>query len=84
VLTVTDGAHTANLHLSGDYTGATFVTSSDGHGGTTVIDPTTAKQQSFVAAMASFGPHAGAAASTPISHQPAHLAMVVAPRSHFA
>ena len=38
-LTVTDGTHTAKIALSGNYTAAVFTTSSDGHGGTTVIDP---------------------------------------------
>jgi hypothetical protein len=39
VLTVTDGTHTAHIKLSGNYTTSTFVASSDGHGGTIVIDP---------------------------------------------
>jgi hypothetical protein len=38
-LTVTDGTHTAAIALAGNFTGQTFVTSSDGHNGTTVIDP---------------------------------------------
>jgi phospholipase C len=38
-LTVTDGSHTANIALLGNYTASTFVTSSDGHGGTNVVDP---------------------------------------------
>jgi enterochelin esterase-like enzyme len=38
-LTVTDGSHTANIALLGDYMASTFVTSSDGHGGTNVVDP---------------------------------------------
>jgi len=33
-LAVTDGAHTADIHLSGNYLGATFVPTSDSHGGT--------------------------------------------------
>ncbi|HEY2178764.1 MAG TPA: hypothetical protein VGH15_09305, partial [Caulobacteraceae bacterium] len=40
ILTVTDGAHTARIHLTGDYTASTFKLSSDLHGGTTVVDPT--------------------------------------------
>ncbi|HEY5071400.1 MAG TPA: hypothetical protein VII63_05150 [Caulobacteraceae bacterium] len=60
-LTVTDGTHTANIRLSGDYTGSTFVASGDGHGGVTVIDPPAALTRSgaqcrFVAAMACFAP----------------------------
>jgi len=39
VLTVTDGTHTTTIALAGNYTGQSFVTSSDGHNGTTVIDP---------------------------------------------
>jgi autotransporter-associated beta strand protein/probable HAF family extracellular repeat protein len=38
-LTVTDGSHTANIALLGNYLASTFVPSSDGHGGTSVIDP---------------------------------------------
>jgi hypothetical protein len=39
VLTVTDGAHTAAIKLTGDYTHATFVAHSDGHGGVLVYEP---------------------------------------------
>ena len=38
VLTVTDGTHAANIALSGNYLGSTFAASSDGHGGTSVIE----------------------------------------------
>ena len=39
-LTVSDAQHhTANIALSGDYTHSTFSLSSDGNGGTIVIDP---------------------------------------------
>jgi hypothetical protein len=39
-LTVSDAQnHTAHIVLAGDYTGATFSTSSDEHGGTIVVDP---------------------------------------------
>jgi hypothetical protein len=38
-LHVTDGTHTANISLIGDYTGATFVAATDNHGGTLVHDP---------------------------------------------
>jgi hypothetical protein len=50
-LTVTDGAHTAHIKLIGNYLGSTFTVSSDGHGGTTVVDPATS---AFTHAMASF------------------------------
>jgi len=56
VLTVTDGTHTAKIKLAGNYTASAFTVSSDGHGGTTVVDPTTATSSThaFIAAMASF------------------------------
>ena len=46
-LTVTDGTHTAKIALLGNYLASTFVTSSDGHGGTAVVDPllTSSNQQ---------------------------------------
>ena len=50
VLTVTDGTHTAHIHLAGDYTASTFVAASDGHGGTIVTDPPRA--DAFASAMA--------------------------------
>ena len=39
VLTVTDGTHTAHISLKGNYLTSTFIASSDGHGGTIVVDP---------------------------------------------
>jgi hypothetical protein len=38
-LTVSDGTHTANIHLNGTYVLANFTLSNDGSGGTLVIDP---------------------------------------------
>ena len=38
-LSVTDGTHIANIALLGNYLASTFVTSSDGHGGTIIADP---------------------------------------------
>ena len=38
-LTVTDGLHTANLTLLGQYVTAQFTSGSDGHGGTMIGDP---------------------------------------------
>ena len=38
-LNVTDGTHSANIALLGNYMASVFVASSDGHGGTSVIDP---------------------------------------------
>jgi Ca2+-binding RTX toxin-like protein len=40
-LTVSDGTHTANIALEGDYSLANFTAYSDGQGGTSVIDPPT-------------------------------------------
>jgi choice-of-anchor C domain-containing protein len=39
ILTVTDGTNTAKISLLGNYLASSFVTSSDGNGGTAVIDP---------------------------------------------
>ncbi|MDE2375117.1 MAG: hypothetical protein KGL96_12885, partial [Hyphomicrobiales bacterium] len=39
-LTVSDGTHTANIALQGDYLSSTWDLSSDGKGGTIVVDPT--------------------------------------------
>ncbi|MGI9169287.1 MAG: beta strand repeat-containing protein, partial [Caulobacteraceae bacterium] len=38
VLTITDGTHTARIDLRGDYLGDVFTATSDGHGGTRVVD----------------------------------------------
>ena len=37
-LTVTDGTHTANIALLGNYMASSFVASSDGHGGSLMTD----------------------------------------------
>ncbi len=59
VLTVTDGTHTANIKLKGNFLGSTFAASSDGHGGTSVVahtaDGPTAPLHAFISAMAGFG-----------------------------
>jgi hypothetical protein len=47
-LKVTDGTHGANIALLGNYLASTFVASSDGHGGTSIIDPP-ATQNSMLA-----------------------------------
>ena len=62
VLTVTDGTHTAHINLKGNYPTSTFIASSDGHGGTTVVDPhahPVAATHQFIAAMAGIGGSAG-------------------------
>jgi VCBS repeat-containing protein len=38
-LTVTDGLHTANIALLGNYLSSSFVASNDGNGGTSIVDP---------------------------------------------
>jgi hypothetical protein len=38
-LSVTDGIHSANIALLGNYLSSTFVASNDGHGGTAIVDP---------------------------------------------
>jgi hypothetical protein len=38
VLTISDGTHTTNLDFTGEYTAASFLTSNDGHGGTSLED----------------------------------------------
>jgi 20S proteasome alpha/beta subunit len=45
-LTVSDGVHTASLALTGNYSLANFTASSDGHGGTSVVDPPLPTDQS--------------------------------------
>lgn len=64
VLTVSDGTHTAHIHLGSVFDGAAFIASSDGHGGTTIVNHRSdTSQHQFVAAMAAM-PSAGAAAHT--------------------
>jgi hypothetical protein len=48
-LTVTDGSHTASIALLGNYLSSTFVASSDGHGGTKVVDPALPASSSVLA-----------------------------------
>jgi hypothetical protein len=91
VLTVTDGTNTAHITLMGNYTASTFTVSSDGAGGTKVVDPTKATLTTppkqplaaapLVIAMASFGAGSGAPIHTALaSHAAAyHGALAVAP-----
>ncbi|WP_271671005.1 hypothetical protein, partial [Bradyrhizobium sp. CCBAU 51627] len=48
-LHVTDGIHAANIALLGNYLASTFVASSDGHGGTLIVDPPAATSISALA-----------------------------------
>ncbi len=81
VLTVSDGTHTAHITLAGDYTGVTFVASSDGHGGVSIVDasaPAAAPVHALVAAMAAM-PSAGApAAAIDAAHGPPWRPMLAA------
>jgi len=65
VLAVTDRTHTAHIALVGDYLASTFVASSDGHGGVTIVDSPTSTPAThpFIAAMAGFGAPTGGSTS---------------------
>jgi hypothetical protein len=43
-LSVTDGTHTTNIALLGNYLASSFVSSSDSHGGTLIHDPPSSQQ----------------------------------------
>jgi hypothetical protein len=47
-LSVTDGTHRANIALLGNYLASSFATSSDGLGGTNVVERGTADQSALV------------------------------------
>jgi hypothetical protein len=81
VLTVTDGAHTAQVAMTGDYLGTTFVAESDGHGGADIIDQATpgAKVHGFIAAAAALEDKPSAGASLTHDHQPARMSMLAKP-----
>jgi hypothetical protein len=83
VLTVTDGTHTAKIKLSGDYTASTFKVSSDGHGGTKVVDPTLpeAATHAFVAAMAAFAPTSAGVTTGTVGTEPRAMPTLVSPGS---
>ncbi|MDQ2860406.1 MAG: hypothetical protein M3T55_06695 [Pseudomonadota bacterium] len=85
-LTVTDGAHTAKITLIGDYRTSTFTASSDGHGGTTVVDPQAGAPSPLpiIAAMAGLG--AGAATGPHVTLEPwrASVSILSAPRVSMA
>ncbi|HXU99204.1 MAG TPA: hypothetical protein VG166_01745 [Caulobacteraceae bacterium] len=79
VLTVTDGTHTARITLTGDYTSSTFTVSSDGHGGTNIVDPPAASAARLAAAASSFGAMASGPmqpGAEPRHTQPGHLLSV--------
>jgi hypothetical protein len=86
-LTVTDGTDTAHIHLSGNYLSSTFTVSSDGHGGTSVVDPTSTGQaasaQRLVAAIAQM-PTAMASGSSSGAHAAMTSPMLASPALHVA
>ncbi len=76
VLTVTDGAHTAKIAFTGDYLTSKWVASSDGHGGTVIVDPPASSattgppgSQSLIQAMAAMG-GGWAGARAPFASEP--------------
>jgi hypothetical protein len=83
VLTVTDGANTAKIHFTGDYSASVWTLSSDGHGGTTVVDPTAPRALSpphqLLAAMADFGSVAASAEVTSLTEPRRTSPLVHAP-----
>jgi hypothetical protein len=82
VLTVTNGTQTAKIKLDGDYLHSTFATASDGHGGTTITDPTaTASTHGFIAAMAALAPSVGVLLAQTETRRPAASLMLIAHRS---
>ena len=63
LLTVKSGAQVARIRFDGDYIGSVFKVSSDGHGGTTIVDPAKTASPSvhaFIAAAAAMPAPAGA------------------------
>jgi hypothetical protein len=75
VLTVSDGTHTAHITLIGNYTASTFIASSDGAGGVTIVDPS---------ALPPSVPHFAAATAGLISSQAASLSAETAGAKPFA
>jgi hypothetical protein len=83
ILTVTDGTHTANIHFTGDYTGATWELSADGGGGTLVKQPSETgvaprAVHAMITAAASFGASPAEASWTHAAGTP-RLAPLAAP-----
>jgi hypothetical protein len=72
VLTVSDGKHTAHIHLAGDYLNSTFTLSQDASGRTMVTDPAAAAPSAtpLVSAMAAFAPPAALSATSSVQAQP--------------
>lgn len=84
-LTVTDGTHVAHIKLAGDYTGSTFTVSSDGHGGTRVVDPArSGVVPRLIAASAGFGAPAAGTGPQPAEAWREVRPSLMAPPTHFA
>ncbi|MGH8277798.1 MAG: hypothetical protein ACRETH_14005, partial [Steroidobacteraceae bacterium] len=83
VLTVTDGTHTAHITLVGDYRASTFTASSDGHGGTIVVDPTAPAitAHRFIAAAAGLGGAVGGTAIQTSQGPPVRELMLASPHT---
>jgi hypothetical protein len=60
-LTVGDGIHTASISLLGNYSLANFTASSDGHGGTSIVDPPLYQASNPVNNLTGHAPPAGPA-----------------------
>jgi hypothetical protein len=86
VLTVTDGTHTANINLAGDYLNSTFVASDDGHGGVKIVDPTAPpiSTHAMVTAMAVMGAGSASAVHTLAEPWRASPSMLTGPRVQIA
>jgi len=79
VLTVADGSHVARITLEGNYTTSKFTLSSDGHGGTKVVDPPAVSAQRFIAAAAAFGESGSAAHEPAETWRPSATPTLMAP-----
>jgi hypothetical protein len=82
VLTVTDGTHTAHIHLTGNYLSSAWDLSADSGTGTIVKDPTASPPaaspvHALVAAAAAFGAAPAGATQTHAANPP-HLALLAA------
>ena len=83
VLTVTDGTHTAKINLKGNYLGSTWIASSDGHGGTTVVDPRAragASPLALAAAMAAMAPASAPTGTQTVEPWRSTTTPLIAPR----
>jgi hypothetical protein len=80
LLTVTDGTHTAQIAMVGDYLNTTFVAAGDGHGGTLVSDHANAPSiPRFAAAAASLGAGAGGSVHTSPDLSNVHISVLARP-----